>query len=348
MTKTQPKFLNEPIYQPQRKLSVIVIGAGASGLFLTYKLQRHFGDIEIKVFEKNAGVSGTWFENVCILSVVFALDERTLCWFSCLKRYPGCACDIPAHSKQLYSPKFYNGSFWPIYGIKITPIPLNRIPNSPPATRVRLRSASTLLISVLDTALRSTLPYSTKLPRSNGKRKRQNGGLMCKICRQTQHSNTLRISLWTQVGISTIGHGLIYQVYTLSKARLYTARHGTRVWISLGRLLGWLAMGKDLSPPLSLSPSPPMFLRYELNFWQALLVFKSCPPFELKSRNFTISSDNHNGLHLQSMTSSKVLQRMRFLDSNLILHTTATSVARQSGNWMATLPHSSGDLRCRM
>lgn len=75
MTKTQPKFLNEPIYQPQRKLTVIVIGAGASGLFLTYKLQRHFGDIEIKVFEKNAGVSGTWFENVLYLVRCFCFGR---------------------------------------------------------------------------------------------------------------------------------------------------------------------------------------------------------------------------------------------------------------------------------
>lgn len=136
---------------------------------------------------------------------------------------------------KLCSPRPYNSSFWPTYGIQVTSIPLSRIPNGPPATRARLRPASTLLISVLDTALRSILPYNTKLPRLNGKRKRQNGWLMCKICRRTQHSNTLHTLLWMQEGISTIGHGLIYQVYTLSKVKLYTARHGNRIWISLGR-----------------------------------------------------------------------------------------------------------------
>jgi cyclohexanone monooxygenase len=51
------------IFQPQRTLSVICVGAGASGLLLAYKLQRHFDDFDLKVFEKNPEVSGTWFEN---------------------------------------------------------------------------------------------------------------------------------------------------------------------------------------------------------------------------------------------------------------------------------------------
>jgi cyclohexanone monooxygenase len=51
------------IYQPQRKLKVIVIGAGASGLLLAYKIQRHFDEFELKIFEKNPEISGTWFEN---------------------------------------------------------------------------------------------------------------------------------------------------------------------------------------------------------------------------------------------------------------------------------------------
>ncbi|EFX00491.1 flavin-binding monooxygenase [Grosmannia clavigera kw1407] len=65
-----------PIFAPKRTLSVIVIGAGASGLLLAYKLQRHFDDLSLEVYEKNADVSGTWYEN----------------------RYPGCACDVPSHN----------------------------------------------------------------------------------------------------------------------------------------------------------------------------------------------------------------------------------------------------------
>ncbi|KAI9925904.1 hypothetical protein ASPWEDRAFT_113544 [Aspergillus wentii DTO 134E9] len=76
MTKDNTtSFPSHAIYEPRRTLKVLVIGAGASGLLLAYKLQRHFDCVEITVFEKNPAVSGTWFEN----------------------RYPGCACDVPSH-----------------------------------------------------------------------------------------------------------------------------------------------------------------------------------------------------------------------------------------------------------
>lgn len=51
------------IYEPQRRLKIIAIEAGASGLCLAYKMQRHFSDFELTVFEKNPGLSGTWYEN---------------------------------------------------------------------------------------------------------------------------------------------------------------------------------------------------------------------------------------------------------------------------------------------
>ncbi|KAK8109514.1 hypothetical protein PG999_007651 [Apiospora kogelbergensis] len=59
-----------------RHLRVICIGAGASGLYLGYKLRKDFTDFTLDIFEKNADIGGTWFEN----------------------RYPGCACDAPAHN----------------------------------------------------------------------------------------------------------------------------------------------------------------------------------------------------------------------------------------------------------
>lgn len=53
----------QPIFTPRRTLSVIVIGAGASGLLTAYKLQRNFDDFSLQVFEKNPEISGTWYEN---------------------------------------------------------------------------------------------------------------------------------------------------------------------------------------------------------------------------------------------------------------------------------------------
>ncbi|KAF9057793.1 hypothetical protein BJ165DRAFT_1605518 [Panaeolus papilionaceus] len=71
---THPR-LSKPIHE-ERLIRVICIGAGLSGLALAYKLQRSFKNFELVVYEKNERISGVWFEN----------------------RYPGCGCDIPAHS----------------------------------------------------------------------------------------------------------------------------------------------------------------------------------------------------------------------------------------------------------
>ncbi|KAF8967753.1 hypothetical protein BDZ97DRAFT_1755839 [Flammula alnicola] len=64
----------KPIHD-EKHLKVICIGAGASGLLLAYKMQRSLENFHLVLYEKNEAVSGTWFEN----------------------RYPGCACDVPAH-----------------------------------------------------------------------------------------------------------------------------------------------------------------------------------------------------------------------------------------------------------
>ncbi|KAK7973228.1 hypothetical protein PG988_007362 [Apiospora saccharicola] len=59
-----------------RHLRVICIGAGAYGLYIAYKLSKDFTDFTLDIYEKNPDIRGTWFEN----------------------RYPGCACDAPAHN----------------------------------------------------------------------------------------------------------------------------------------------------------------------------------------------------------------------------------------------------------
>ena len=67
--------LGGPIHQ-ERHVKIICVGAGASGLLFAYKIQRHFDNFTLTIYEKNSAVSGTWFEN----------------------RYPGCACDVPSHN----------------------------------------------------------------------------------------------------------------------------------------------------------------------------------------------------------------------------------------------------------
>jgi len=61
-----------------RRLRVVCIGAGLTGIAAVHKLQTKHSDLDIdfQIYEKNHDVGGTWLEN----------------------RYPGCACDVPAHS----------------------------------------------------------------------------------------------------------------------------------------------------------------------------------------------------------------------------------------------------------
>jgi len=68
-------LIEDAIYH-DRPVRVVCVGAGPSGICLAYKLQRSFRKFSLKIYEKNSDIGGTWFEN----------------------RYPGCACDVPAHN----------------------------------------------------------------------------------------------------------------------------------------------------------------------------------------------------------------------------------------------------------
>lgn len=67
----------QPLGTP-KPLRIICIGAGVSGINLLRTLRLNLASYEAVVYEKNADVGGTWFEN----------------------RYPGCKCDIPSHCYQ--------------------------------------------------------------------------------------------------------------------------------------------------------------------------------------------------------------------------------------------------------
>jgi hydroxyversicolorone monooxygenase len=59
-----------------RKIKVLTIGAGVSGILMAYQIQKQLQNIEHVIYEKNPDIGGTWLEN----------------------KYPGCACDIPSHA----------------------------------------------------------------------------------------------------------------------------------------------------------------------------------------------------------------------------------------------------------
>ncbi|KAL5119011.1 hypothetical protein ACEQ8H_003140 [Pleosporales sp. CAS-2024a] len=81
--KKTPFKLSDKCAENQRPLKVIVIGAGYSGIYCGIRIPEKLRNVDLVIYEKNAGVGGTWYEN----------------------KYLGCACDIPSH--------FYQYSFEP-------------------------------------------------------------------------------------------------------------------------------------------------------------------------------------------------------------------------------------------
>lgn len=68
---------DQPVFTP-RKIRVVCVGAGFSGLLLAHKHKYQFDlsdMVDLTIYEKNHDIGGTWLEN----------------------KYPGVACDIPAH-----------------------------------------------------------------------------------------------------------------------------------------------------------------------------------------------------------------------------------------------------------
>lgn len=66
-------LISERSIDEPRPLKVIYIGAGVSGIDAAIQFPKFVPNIELAIYDKNADIGGTWFEN----------------------RYPGCACDIP-------------------------------------------------------------------------------------------------------------------------------------------------------------------------------------------------------------------------------------------------------------
>lgn len=81
---TPPGGIHVPLrdvhaWTPERKLDIITVGAGFSGLMLAHKLQHEHPELQAmvnhKIFESRETVGGTWLVNT----------------------YPGVQCDVPAH-----------------------------------------------------------------------------------------------------------------------------------------------------------------------------------------------------------------------------------------------------------
>ena len=74
---------NVPIHN-SRRMRIVCIGAGPSGLYFAYKLQRSCDNFDLVLYDRNLQVAGTWFENT----------------------FPGC-CDVPSvNYVYTFEPKY--------------------------------------------------------------------------------------------------------------------------------------------------------------------------------------------------------------------------------------------------
>ncbi|KAL1737694.1 hypothetical protein HDZ31DRAFT_51929, partial [Schizophyllum fasciatum] len=67
--------------------AVVVIGAGYSGVIAGIRFRQYIPNLDLTIYDANAGVGGTWYSN----------------------KYPGLACDIPSH---VYQPTFAGNPNW--------------------------------------------------------------------------------------------------------------------------------------------------------------------------------------------------------------------------------------------
>ena len=86
----KPFELLQQWHSQPRKLRIVHVGAGATGLCAAYKFERQMTEYELVCYDKNSEVGGTWLQN----------------------RYPGCACDVPAH---IYTYTFEPNPDWKSY-----------------------------------------------------------------------------------------------------------------------------------------------------------------------------------------------------------------------------------------
>ncbi|KAF5560695.1 sterigmatocystin biosynthesis monooxygenase stcW [Fusarium napiforme] len=92
-----------------RKLRIIHVGAGASGLMTAYKAERMLQNYELVLYDKNPVIGGTWYENRYpgMTRTLLSLQSSP-----CKADISGCACDVPA---PIYTYSFEPNTEWSRY-----------------------------------------------------------------------------------------------------------------------------------------------------------------------------------------------------------------------------------------
>ncbi len=91
--------IHEEPYDTPRKLRVIHVGMGASGIIFSKFYEEKLKNVELQIYEKNADVGGTWLENRYVYGQILP-PSSLLILSPSDSRYPGCACDIPSAAYQ--------------------------------------------------------------------------------------------------------------------------------------------------------------------------------------------------------------------------------------------------------
>ncbi|RVX74091.1 hypothetical protein B0A52_01923 [Exophiala mesophila] len=88
--KKDPGNLKRRAVDNLRRMKVICVGAGMSGIITGILFPRAVENLDLVIYEKNEDLGGTWYES----------------------RYPGVACDVPSHAYQF---TFENNTQWSRY-----------------------------------------------------------------------------------------------------------------------------------------------------------------------------------------------------------------------------------------
>jgi len=65
-TAKKYEILDQP-NSKKRHMKVICAGAGATGLYLAYRIQKRMTNITFTIYEKNHDIGGTWLESMSLV-----------------------------------------------------------------------------------------------------------------------------------------------------------------------------------------------------------------------------------------------------------------------------------------
>ncbi|EEB91499.1 hypothetical protein MPER_10131 [Moniliophthora perniciosa FA553] len=95
-TKNSTLDLGDFCIDEPRPMKVVVIGTGYSGITAGIRFRQRVKNLDLTIYDKNAGIGGTWYSNKYPVKNLHVLIRIPLIY-----REQGLACDLPSHTYQL-------------------------------------------------------------------------------------------------------------------------------------------------------------------------------------------------------------------------------------------------------